>query len=141
MRYLSVLFFAFISSYATADEPKTPLEKYRGTTGYYAMICDLKIETTSLKVDLREDTSNDMKDIFSCLKDAREKTKPLLSAAVAELKSDSQSALLKQYHLTFLNLIDGLLPQDKEIKLYYNKRKGELKAKMQSAWNEFDLGQ
>lgn len=141
MRTFAFLSLLILSTNSFAEEPKTPLEKYRGTTGYYAMICDMQIETLSLKVDLREDTSGDMKKIFSCLKDARDKTKPLLSSALTEVKSDSQSALLKQYHLAFLNLIDGLLPQDKEIKIYYNKRKGDLKAKLQAAWNEFEIGQ
>lgn len=141
MRIFIATIFLVISPWLLADEPMTPIEKYRNSTQVYALTCNLNALILTQTAQLNDSTSIEKAsiDFNNCLKEGKKETKSLLNKALVKLKNQDQKKLLKNYQLAFLNLLDGLKPKQGDIEILYKNRKNELESKMQSAWNEFEL--
>lgn len=137
MKKLFILFL-FTASTLNAEEQRTPLQEYQGTTNFYLLMCEMKVESTKLKFELNE--KRDEKDnFFNCVAEGKVKTKDKYLKAIETVKLESAKNQLKEYHISFLSALDGIIPDRNEVAYEYKKRQSALKGKVRESWNRFEL--
>lgn len=128
-----------VSLACAAEEKRTPVDEFRGTTQFQLLQCQIKAKTAFLKVELGE-SREAYSEIGTCLKEGRAEVKKLFPKAIAQVaKKPAASKLLKEYYAVWLTAFDGISPDASELKIAYDRRQGDASRKADEAWHRFEI--
>lgn len=138
-KLLITLSLVILHGAVMADEPKTPIEKFRGQTQYQSLICDLEAKLAFGKVDLGE-IKTVYEPIGKCLNDGKLAVKTLFPKALASAaKKPSSVKLLKDYYAAWLTAFNSISPRADDRVVDYKSRQAIEESKVNAAWNRFEI--
>jgi hypothetical protein len=143
MKKLAAVLLAIASVCAfAADAPdkRTPLERYAGDASYALVQCKMALKMAMLNAELsaEQDAKSDW---ASCIREAKQKAKTNLQAALRAVKKPKAQEALKSYHVALVTALDGIAPGLDERKISYTQRQQALDEKVTEAWARFEIEQ
>lgn len=137
---LVVLAAAALNLASHAQEPSTPIGRYKESTHYATLLCATKFRVAQLAVEGQANVSEDATNWLGCLVEMKAAARVNFDAAMASMKKKPKAQdALKVFHVRFVAALEGIAPGPDERKISYQQRQAQLQDRMTEAWALVEL--